>query len=253
MVTVVSTVTLLTVILIIKYDLVQSEYAAISEFSHTIGLYEDSDSLFIEDIFYCTGVIINKKFGLAAAHCLNIVEYATCMQQEKSGWKPDGYHWSPIVRVIRYDPNAGFNHDIGVIEFKRDMFMCIIDNFISLPIKGRKYRNESSLIATGYHRKGDERNLQKTSVYLFDPQKCQTAAESYNISYSEDKVCVYEPQNSQDWLDFTGPVYYENKVLAGFHSFHFNSYDGDGIERFPVMLTMVEDYLDWIRDTTRLN
>ncbi|XP_043196871.1 trypsin-1-like isoform X2 [Amphibalanus amphitrite] len=210
--------------------------------------------------FYCGGTLINDRYVLTAAHCINglnhhrvevtLGEHDRNLPFEAITLKTRVLWW---LKHPDFDAKT-FNNDIAVIRMKDPVDFSRIMRPVCLPKPGYNYTGEKVTVV-GWGRTSEGGNtanlLQEVLLPVFSNAECRS------LKYDPEEItnnmlCAGYTQGKIDACqgDSGGPMLWQSKDgktdLIGIVSWG----QGCGRPGLPGVYTRVVNYLDWIEENT---
>jgi trypsin len=229
--------------------IVGGKLAPEGKYPYLVALYDNS-------IFFCGGSIINKRWILTAAHCLDRINSASSITvhagtNKLKGGKPQIYN--AVYFTYHKDfKRQGLPNDIGVIRVNKD----IVYNKKVQPIKLATERFEGygrSVMFAGWgatKRINNEwpsaNDLQEIELKIFEQDKCREAWKKIGPQKVLDsQICTFTKMREGMCFGDSGSPLVIDGVQIGFASYVLENQCAAGI---PDVFTRVHSYLDWIKE-----
>ncbi|XP_067635813.1 serine protease persephone-like [Eurosta solidaginis] len=227
-----------------------------TEYPHMVDIVYDND------VLKCGGSLIEKRFVLTAAHCLE-VRGAKAIKVRLG--VTDFNNTAQLASLVEIDIKTTYIHeryssfshyfDIGLIELVKDVTYtasvyptCIYTNENDLP-------DNTELVVTGWGRTENENQparLMAAYLNVIPVSKCDLSYASHRDRHlihgiDETQICAFAPGKDACWGDSGGPLHFANDKS-------FNNYRVVGVVSFgllcgsnaPGVYTRVTAYLDFI-------
>ncbi|XP_033231390.1 transmembrane protease serine 11B-like protein [Belonocnema kinseyi] len=234
--------------------IINGQYAQLGEFPYQVSLQYNNQR-------HCGGSILNPKYVLTAAHCLNktLREFPYKIRILAGTVKlsqPQSIHYVEKIILHPHYIKSTSQNDIALIKVKIPFVFSKFINFISLPQSntilpiyqlvtvcgwGLSYSSSS-----GYYKPD---HLQKANLVVLDEKVCKQLYSNGNFGkYMDDtQFCLHYPNA---WIGTcsgdSGGAVTVNGVLVGVNSWGSATFSNCGRPGFPDVCTKVSKYLDWI-------
>jgi len=211
-----------------------------------LGKFPHHVALKYEGNFLCGGSIIDKRYVLTAAHCVNgitdakkLVVHAGTIYLNETG---DAYQAESVVWNHGFD-EVGLNDDVGLIRLNRDIVYTDVVKPVSLAQKDIAVENLPCIVS-GWgvtSVSGSTPNaLQEIDLKIYSSEKCQRLA----WQISDNHICTLTRAGEGVCYGDSGSALLTKEgVQIGIASFVFPCALGK-----PDMFTKVSNYQDWIKE-----
>ncbi|XP_066584562.1 chymotrypsin-2-like [Prorops nasuta] len=222
------------------------------EFPFQISL-QDKQTYF----HFCGGTVINKKFALTAAHCVNdkkasdVLIIAGVLNKQSFVYSREIYQF--IVHE-EFNRDGQWGNDIAIIEL--DTYFEITPRIgdVRLPSKNDTFELKDTYVLSGWgtirgHPQINDM-LQRTELVLTEQGYCRQMYDELKINVSDTNICALDPESAKAacYGDDGGPLT-RNGTLVGVLLFAVGCIE----TKYPILFTSVLPYLDWIKNNTYCN
>ncbi|XP_036138938.1 transmembrane protease serine 3 [Monomorium pharaonis] len=208
-----------------------------------LGKYPHHVALKYQGKFRCGGSIINKRYVLTAAHCVNVVSaeelmvHAGTIYLNETG---DAYQAESVVWHTGFD-DVKLNHDVGLIRLNRDIIYTDVIKPIPLAQEDIAV-TDLPCVVSGWGRtslNGPTPNvLQEITLKVYSPSKCKLT--SWRVT--DNHICTLTKAGEGVCYGDSGSALLAKGVQIGIASFVTPCALGK-----PDKFVKVSSYQDWIK------
>ncbi|XP_011155953.3 chymotrypsin-1-like [Solenopsis invicta] len=210
-----------------------------------IGKYPHHVALIYRGNFRCGGSIINKRYILTAAHCVNVVDDARDLEvhagtiylnQKGDVYQAESVVWHPGFDMIR------LNYDVGLIRLTKDIVYT--DVVKPIPIAEEDIAvTDLPCVVSGWgvtRLDGPTPNtLQEIALKVYSPEKCKL--QEWRVT--DNHICTLTKAGEGVCYGDSGSALLANGVQIGIASFVNPCALGD-----PDKFAKVSAFKDWIKE-----
>ncbi|XP_055625773.1 venom serine protease-like [Toxorhynchites rutilus septentrionalis] len=225
--------------------------AGINEYTSIVGLQDKSTR-----IVFCSGVIINYRYIMTAAHCFDYNPSPGNLQALVGGHNYRIEFDTPyselydIERIVRHEKyiQRTYDNDIAILRTTVNMEWNRGVGPVCLPFNYWYYDfNKLQVDIAGWGTTSfggpSSTTLKRATLDVIANKEC-------NVQYvNVNKICVHTPGKDTCQLDSGGPLYLRG--MQRMYTIGIVSYGGACGTGNPSVNTRVSAYLDWIQNNTR--
>ncbi|XP_019868222.1 trypsin-1 [Aethina tumida] len=217
-------------------------------------------ALMYNNRFYCGASLINNKYILTAAHCVNGFSRerltAVFLDHDRSNSFETKTISRKIKRIIRhrsYGQGGTYNNDIAILQLDNEVSVAGLLKPVCLPQTGKSFTGFTGIAvgwgATKEHGQVSNK-LREVEVPILSNTDCRKTG--YGSRITENMLCAGYAQGQKDSCqgDSGGPLHVVNNLvheIAGVVSWG----EGCAEANYPGVYTRVNRYVSWIKSNTR--
>ncbi|XP_064212266.1 trypsin-1 [Tribolium castaneum] len=225
-----------------------------------INEYPWMTALTYNNRFYCGASVINSKYLITAAHCVNGFSKdrlaAVFLDHDRSNYFETQTFTRTISRVYRhryYGSGGTYNNDIAILKLEKELNITGLLRPVCLPPTGKSFTGFKG-IAIGWgatHSHGQVSNtLREVEVPIMSNIECRRTG--YGNKITDNMMCAGYPNGMKDSCqgDSGGPLHVVNGThhqIVGIVSWG----EGCAQANYPGVYTRVNRFISWIRSNTR--
>ncbi|XP_025834019.1 trypsin-1-like isoform X2 [Agrilus planipennis] len=224
-----------------------------------VNMYPWIATLTYNSRFYCGATVINNKYLLTAAHCVNGFTKerlgASFLVHDRDVNENQSFT-KKIKNVIRhrsYHSGALYNNDIALLELDSPLEFNNVLRPVCLPSAGRSYSGQSGVVI-GWGATVENGHiatkLREVEVPILSNEECKKTG--YGNRITDNMLCAGYPEGMKDSCqgDSGGPLLVRNGTryeITGVVSW------GEGCAKpnYPGVYTRVNRYLTWITSNAK--
>ncbi|KAI4499078.1 hypothetical protein M0802_005944 [Mischocyttarus mexicanus] len=209
--------------------------------------------------FYCGGTIINSRYVLTAAHCIDRFEpnlmSVVILEHDRNTTTETKIEEYKVEQIIKHSGYSivNYNNDIALIKLNNVIKFKGLMRPVCLPDKGNTY-SESIGIVTGWGAVEESGPVSNTLQEVMVPILTNTQCRSMNYPsrrITDNMICAGYAEGSKDSCqgDSGGPLHVLNDTvhqIVGVVSWG----EGCAKPKYPGVYTRVNRYLTWIQRNT---
>ncbi|XP_063911246.1 trypsin-6-like [Zophobas morio] len=212
-------------------------------------------SLRVADSHSCGATILNEKYLLTAAHCVQYpIRYYTVQYGLthiiRGADAPNVINVTRLIPHENYTPGNGYINDVAIVELEQKLTFDSNAQPVRLP-KAFNSTPENSLAMLsgwGYPYSGGFviEDLQKVYIYVYPDDDCERIHAQTGPTNRTCHICAGVPQGGKGQCsgDSGGPLMVDG-VQVGIVSW---SVKPCTVKGYPGVFTKVSTYIDWIRE-----
>ncbi|XP_072396147.1 trypsin-1-like [Diabrotica undecimpunctata] len=225
-----------------------------------VNEYPWMTALLYNNRFYCGASLINNKYCLTAAHCVNgfTKEKITAVFLDHD--RSSSFETNTISRKVKnifrhrgYSTGGTYNNDIAIIELDQEVPLTGMLRPVCLPPTGKSFTGLQG-IATGWgatKQNGQTSNkLREVKVPIMSNIDCRKTG--YGNKITDNMLCAGYQGGLKDSCqgDSGGPLHTKN---GSFHQIVGVVSWGEGCAKpnYPGVYTRVNRYISWIKTNTK--
>ncbi|KAJ8937782.1 hypothetical protein NQ318_012262 [Aromia moschata] len=208
-------------------------------------------ALMYNNRFLCGASLINNKYILTAAHCVNGFSRekfsAVFLDHDRS----TPYETQTIMRKIKniyrhssYGSSGIYNNDIALMQLDQEIPLTGMIRPVCLPPTGKSFTNFKGIAvgwgATKEHGQVSNK-LQEVTVPIMSNVECRKTGYGYKIT--DNMLCAGYHDGKKDSCQSMSKVLVDLRIVSW----------GEGCAQanFPGVYTRVNRYISWIKSNTR--
>ncbi|CAH1996772.1 unnamed protein product [Acanthoscelides obtectus] len=217
-------------------------------------------ALMYNNRFYCGASLINNKYVLTAAHCVNGFSKERITAVFLDHDRSTSTETQTITRKIKtvhrhrsYGSGSNYNNDIAVLQLDEEVSLSGKLQPVCLPPTGKSFSGYTG-VAVGWgatKQNGQTASkLQEVKVPIMSNVDCKKTG--YGSRITDNMVCAGYPEGKKDSCqgDSGGPLLVQNGTayqIVGIVSWG----EGCAQANYPGVYTRVNRYISWIKSLTR--
>ncbi|XP_060523823.1 trypsin-1-like [Cylas formicarius] len=217
-------------------------------------------ALLYNNRFFCGASLINNRYLLTAAHCVNGINKdrltAVFLDHDRSNSFETTTFSRKIKTVYRhrsYGGGGAFNNDIALLKLDEEVAMTGVMRPVCLPPTGKSFTGHNGVAvgwgATSQHGQVSTK-LREVTVPIMSNQDCRKTA--YAARITDNMMCAGFPDGRKDSCqgDSGGPLHVVNgktHEIVGIVSWG----EGCAQPNYPGVYTRVNRYISWIKSNTK--
>ncbi|CAH1175616.1 unnamed protein product [Phaedon cochleariae] len=225
-----------------------------------VNEYPWMTALLYNNRFYCGATLINNKYCLTAAHCVNGFNKdkitAVFLDHDRS----DAFETKTITRKLKniyrhrgYGSGSNYNNDVAILHLEQEVPMTGRLKPVCLPPTGKSFTGFTGIVTGWGATKAQGQTsskLQEVKVPIISNIDCKKTGYSNRIT--DNMMCAGYPNGQKDSCqgDSGGPLHVKN---GSFHQIVGIVSWGEGCAQpnYPGVYTRVNRYVSWIKSNTR--
>ena len=222
--------------------------AEINEFPYMISLRRNNGHS-------CGGTLINEKWVLTAAHCLQSPLENYTVQYANTLISREGSNVVKVEQIIVHEgylPSNQYINDIGLVKLAEPIESPLPGFKVKLPISGSYFATGTPAVLSGWGLNGTGgvvmTTLQQVDLEVFSAYDC---GQIHRSKVHPTNICGGIPEGGKGQCsgDSGGPLFVDG-VQVGIVSW---SVKPCTVAPYPGVYTGVSHYIDWIKDNTGLS
>jgi hypothetical protein len=225
-----------------------------------INQYPWMTALTYNNRFYCGASVINNKYLITAAHCVNGFAKerlsAVFLDHDRSNYFETQIFTRSISKIFRhryYGSGGTYNNDIALLKLDKELPITGLLKPVCLPPTGKSFTGNKGIVigwgATQAHGQVSSK-LREVEVPIMSNIDCRRTG--YGNRITDNMMCAGYSYGMKDSCqgDSGGPLHVVNgttHMLVGIVSWG----EGCAQPNYPGVYTRVNRFVSWIRSNTR--